>query len=76
MKNPLPYLHHILEECRFLENETRNLTFQNFVAHPLYMHAFVRSLEIIGEAVRHIPEDFRDKYPYIEWKEMVGMRDK
>lgn len=38
--------------------------------------AFVRSIEIIGEAVKKIPSEFKQKYPRIEWKAMAGMRDK
>ena len=38
--------------------------------------AFVRSLEIIGEAAKKIPDDFRARYPTVEWRAMVGMRDR
>ena len=36
----------------------------------------IRKFEIIGEATRNIPKSFRQKYPDIPWKEMVGFRDK
>jgi uncharacterized protein with HEPN domain len=39
------------------------------------VNAVIRSLEIIGEAVKHIPSDFRKKYPEINWKNIAGMRD-
>lgn len=38
--------------------------------------AFVRSVEVIGEAVKRIPESVRVKYPNIEWRAIAGMRDK
>ena len=38
--------------------------------------AFVRSNEIIGEAVKKLPGDFRERYATIEWEKMAGMRDK
>ena len=34
-----------------------------------------RRLEIIGEAVKNIPNDFRNKYPDVEWRKIAGMRD-
>ena len=38
--------------------------------------AVVRALEVIGEAAKRIPKDFRDRYPGIPWRGMTGMRDK
>lgn len=32
-------------------------------------------LQIIGEAVKHVSEDIRERYPIIEWKKIAGMRD-
>jgi uncharacterized protein with HEPN domain len=36
--------------------------------------AFVRSIEIIGETAKKIPQDIRDQFSTIEWKKIVGMR--
>ncbi|MEM2150252.1 MAG: DUF86 domain-containing protein [Candidatus Bathyarchaeia archaeon] len=36
----------------------------------------IRSIEVIGEAAKHIPKSIRDKYPSIPWRKMAGMRDK
>jgi uncharacterized protein with HEPN domain len=38
--------------------------------------AFVRSLEIIGEASKQIPDDFKQKYSHLEWRAMAGMHDR
>ena len=40
------------------------------------IYAIIRCLEIIGEAVKHIPVKMKEKYPYVPWKEISGMRDK
>ena len=37
--------------------------------------AVLRRLEIIGEAVKRIPLDYKDKYPDIPWRQVAGMRD-
>ena len=52
-----------LDKQAFLDNETLK-------------RAFVRSLEVIGEATKNLPNDFREKYPGVAWKQMAGMRDK
>ncbi len=43
---------------------------------PTLQRAFVRSLEIIGEAVKNVPSDIRNQYPDVEWRSIAGMRDK
>lgn len=75
-KEAKPYLLHILEECKFLREKSRNLTFEKFNSDPVIKKAFVRSIEIIGEAVKNIPFQFRNKYKSIPWKEIAGMRNR
>ena len=38
--------------------------------------AVIRALEVIGEAARHIPVEFRQAHPEVAWRGMTGMRDK
>ena len=75
-KEAKPYLLHILEECKFLREKSRNLNFKKFNSDFVIKKAFVRSIEIIGEAVKNIPFQFRNKYKSIPWKEIAGMRDR
>jgi len=76
MKEVKPYLKHILDECEFLREKSEGLNFNEFDSNLVLKKAFVRSLEIIGEAVKNIPVRFRNKYPLILWKEIAGMRDR
>jgi uncharacterized protein with HEPN domain len=47
----------------------------DFRASPLIQAAVVRNLEIVGEAAKQLPQDFRDEHPTVPWREMTGMRD-
>jgi uncharacterized protein with HEPN domain len=73
---PRDYLRHILVEADYLLDASSGLTFEAFSTHETLQRAFVRSLEIIGEASKKVPEDFRAEYPDIEWRAMAGMRDR
>lgn len=52
------------------------MSYDEFIQDDKTIFALTRALEIIGEAVKNIPRDFREKYPKIPWKDMVGMGDK
>lgn len=73
---PREYLRHILAEADYLLNSSRNLSRERFLADETLKRAFVRSLEIIGEAAKKLPEGFRGAHPGAEWRAMAGMRDR
>ncbi|MBW4489724.1 MAG: DUF86 domain-containing protein [Trichocoleus desertorum ATA4-8-CV12] len=70
------YLQHILDETTYILANSAGLAKATFVQDETLKRAFVRSIEIIGEAVKQIPEPLRQKYPAIEWRAMAGMRDR
>lgn len=76
LSTPNEYLRHILDEIVFLESNLKDLTYDEFISDETLIRAFARSLEIIGEAAKKIPDDYRKKHPDVEWKAMAGMRDK
>ena len=69
------FLYDILECIEKIERYTRDLSFDEFVRNDLVIDAVIRNLEIIGEAVKNIPEDIRSKYPDIPWKQIIGFRN-
>jgi uncharacterized protein with HEPN domain len=73
---PLDYLRHILVEADYLIGQSRDLTEERFMADETMRRAFVRSLEIIGEAAKKVPDAFRAQYSGLEWRAMAGMRDR
>ena len=54
----------------------KGMSYDEFVQDDKTVFAVVRAIEIIGEAVKNIPEEVRGSYPEIPWKDMAGMRDK
>jgi uncharacterized protein with HEPN domain len=74
--SPLEYLRHILDETTFLVSGVRGVTKRRFINDDTLKRAFVRSLEIIGEAAKKVPADLKEKHPQVEWRSMAGMRDR
>jgi uncharacterized protein with HEPN domain len=70
------YLRHILEEADFLIRESSDITAADFHANPVVQRAFVRSLEVVGEAAKKLPPDFRAQHASIDWRKIAGMRDR
>jgi len=70
------YIQDILDSINDIENFIEGMSFEEFMRDKKTINAVVRSVEVIGEAVKKIPKTLRDKYPDIPWKKMAGMRDK
>ena len=75
-KEPIEFLKHINDECLYILSVSKDLSKDNFLDDETLKRATVRSLEIIGEATKKIPADFKLKWNSIQWKNMAGMRDR
>ncbi len=75
-KPSINYCRHILVEAEYLLTASAGLPRERFLSDETLKRAFVRSLEIVGEAVKQVPEDFRHRYPQVEWRKMAGTRDR
>lgn len=69
------YLEDIREAIQKILEFTKGLSVEKFSQDAKTIDAVVRNLEVIGEAVKNIPEDLRCKHPEVEWKKIAGLRD-
>ena len=76
LKSAREYLQHALDEAAYLRESVRGVEKDAFLLDETLKRAFVRSIEIIGEAVKRVPETVRQSHPQIAWRAMAGMRDK
>jgi len=70
------YLQHMLDEAKYLMTAAPSTKREDFLGDATLRRAFVRSLEIIGEASKKLPEETRAIMPTVEWRAISGMRDK
>lgn len=74
-RSDVDYLRHILDEAHFLAMSSADHDIEDFLADETSKRAFVRSIEIMGEATKNLSEKLRSQHPDIEWKAMARMRD-
>ena len=65
----------ILGSIKLIEEYIKNISKENLGNNQKIKDSIVRRLEIIGEAVKNIPDNFRKKYPEVPWKKIAGLRD-
>lgn len=68
------YLEDILKCIQNIESYTKGVTFNEYLNNQMLQDAILRNLEIIGEAVKNLPEDIVDKSDY-NWGRYAKMRD-
>ena len=69
------YLEDILASADRIARYADNLTYEQFLRDELKQDGIVRNLEVIGEAVKRLPEEMKAAHPQIEWRKIAGLRD-
>lgn len=71
----LIYLHDILESAELIESYTAAISEVEFYNLAEKQDAVLHRIQIIGEAAKHVPDSYRQKWNHIPWKDVAGMRD-
>jgi len=74
-RDPTLYLDDIVTAGERVLRYVGDMDFQTFVTDERTYDAVLRNLEVIGEAVKGLPEAFRALHPDVEWRKIAGMRD-
>jgi uncharacterized protein with HEPN domain len=74
--DPRITLRQIAEYARYAQELCATTTLPDLVADWRTALAFERVMEVLGEAVKRLPTDLRDRYPIVPWKLVIGMRDR
>ena len=70
------YLQDIVEASERIASYVKDVTHSEFEADQMRIDAVIRNLQIIGEAVKKLPDSIRDGYPNIAWQEIAGLRNR
>ena len=69
------FLDHILQSIELIEDYTKDMTKEDFLTTDFIQEAVIRRIKIIGESVKNMPSDFKDKYPEIPWETIANVKD-
>ena len=76
IKDPFVFIHHIDDAITDIESYKKDVrTLEAFMVDTKTQDAITRKLEIIGEAMNHLDDSFLAKYPNIDWKGPINVRN-
>lgn len=74
-RSDIDFVKHIRDEANFIIEHTKDISQEDFLNDEVFKRASARSIEIIGEAVKNLSKEFRERHSDIEWKKIAGTRD-
>lgn len=70
------YINDIRQSIKYIQEFSKDISIEDFQKDIRTQYAIIRCFEVIGEASKKIPDDYKSKYPSVPWKVMAGMRDR
>lgn len=74
-RDPLLFLEDIAGSCSKIVRYTRGLSQHEAFSDSMRLDAVLMNLHTIGEAVKNLPAEMRERYPDVPWRQISGMRD-
>ena len=75
-RGTIPALKDILEAVGRIERYVGSMSESEFLENTEKQDAVIRNLEIIGEAARNLPAEFKQRHSQVQWAPIAGMRDR
>ena len=69
------YLDDILIAAKKIQRYTEEMNYDQFIRDERTYDAVIRNLEVIGESARNVPDEFRNRFPDIEWRSISALRN-
>jgi uncharacterized protein with HEPN domain len=69
------FLHDVLNCANKISKYTKNLDYKDFIADEMLLEAVERNIEIMGEALKYIPDEVKERFNEIPYREITGMRN-
>ncbi len=69
------FIGHVVMAMRFVSDFIDGMSLDDFLADRKTRDAVIRNCEVIGEAIKHIPDEYRALHPEVDWSGLAGLRD-
>jgi len=66
---------HIRDAIHEIETYIEDISISDLESNSMLRNAVIKQLEIIGEAVSNLSQPLKERYPEVDWKAIVAMRN-